>query len=151
MRCYKQREQAADRRHGDVRENQGGPLCSVEHGVENDEDDQNGDGQNDQKAPTGPLLARVLSSPIDAVARRQLYLMPDLVDCFAHGRTKVAVTDRVFDGHIALAAFAVDFFRAICRIHLRHLSQRDAFAGRRDNTNVLDGFAVWSGRDRRSE
>src|ERR1700720_3128555 len=41
-------EQAADRRHGNVNENEAGPFARTEHRVEDYEDDDERDGKNDQ-------------------------------------------------------------------------------------------------------
>ena len=70
----KQREQAADWRHGDVDEDEQRPLAGVEHRVEDDEDEDERDGQHEHEAAGGALLALVLAGPVDLVAGGQLDL-----------------------------------------------------------------------------
>ncbi len=53
-------------------ENEHRPLGGAEHGVEDEEDGQDGDGNHDGHALVGALLAGVFAGPLEVIARRQL-------------------------------------------------------------------------------
>ena len=65
------REQPADGSNGNVGENQASPFGRTEHGVKNDEDDEDRDGQDDHQALLRSFLAFVLAGPIDVIADRK--------------------------------------------------------------------------------
>ena len=61
----KQRQQPAHRRHGDVHQNQAGPLHRFEHSVENEENQQQRQRNDEHQAALRALLAGVLAGPVD--------------------------------------------------------------------------------------
>ena len=112
--CVDQKsEQTADGRHGNVDENEDRPLAGVEHGVKNDEDSDDGDGQHKHQPARGALLALVLAGPVDLVARWQLNLIVYLYDRLFDGAAQIAVAHAVLDGDIALATLPVHLFCTI--------------------------------------
>ncbi len=52
-------------------QNQHGPLERAEHGVEDEEDGQHGDGHDDGHALVGALLAFVFAGPLEVIAGGQ--------------------------------------------------------------------------------
>src|SRR5271170_3744326 len=106
-------EEAAEGSHRDVDEDEQGPLAGVEHGVKDDEDEEDGNRQNQHQSSRRPLLALVLAGPVDLVAGGQLDLSVDFADGFFDGRAQVAVADTVLDSDVALATLAVDLFGAV--------------------------------------
>src|SRR5579863_5119350 len=122
-------DQAADGRDRDIRHDQGRPFHRLEHGVEDDEDDQNGDGQHDQQARVGPLLAGVFALPFEVISGGQLHLLADFGDGFFDGAAQVAAADAVFDGDVALVSLPVNFRAAVGNLNLAELRQRHELAG----------------------
>ena len=118
-----------------------GPLVRAEHGVEDEENDQNGDGNDEGHALVGALLARVFAGPLQVIAGGQLHVVLDLVDGFFDRRSQVAAAHGVLDGDVALACLAIDLLGAVVGGDLGELRQRDTLAGRRQQAHVLDGLA----------
>ena len=65
------RQRAADGGHDDGDQNEHGPLEGAEHGVEDEEDGQHGDGNDDGHALVGALLALVFAGPLEVIAGGQ--------------------------------------------------------------------------------
>ncbi len=63
-------QQTSKRRHGHDGQNQEGPLGRLKHGVENDEDDQDGQRHDDVQPRFGALFTLVLAGPIDLIPGR---------------------------------------------------------------------------------
>ena len=114
------------------------PFERFEHGVQNDEDDENGDGKHDQQALVGSLLAGVFALPVESVPVGNLTCWFTFADRFFHGAAEVASADAVFNGNIAPVAFAINFRSAIGHADFAELSQRYAFARGRQQTNLFD-------------
>src|ERR1700687_2112451 len=106
-------QQPTDTRHRNIGENQKRPLEGLEHGVQDDEDQQNGDGQHDKQAFVCALLALVFSSPINVISLWQLHLLGDLVYGFFDCASKIATANAVLDSDVALFSFTVDCFSTI--------------------------------------
>ena len=122
-------ERAADGGHEDADEDEQSPLGGAEHGVEDEEDDDAGDGNDDGHALVGALLAFVFAGPLEVVADGEFDVVVDLLDGFFDGGAEVAVFDRVLDGDVALSLLAVDFFGAVVEGGLGELGEGDPFAG----------------------
>jgi hypothetical protein len=133
-------EQAADRRHSDINQDEAGPLTGTEHGVENDEDDHEGNGKDDCEALLRALLARILAGPIHVVASRQIDLLVDFGDRLLYGAAKIAATDAVLNRNVTLSTLAIDLSSAILRLYGGELSESDALSGGREKADVLDRF-----------
>src|SRR5208282_128285 len=102
-------EHTANGCDGYVNENQQCPFEGFEHGVKNDEDDENGNGKYDEQARIGSFLALVFSLPIQAVASGQLDLFVYFFDRLFHRAAKVTAANTVLDSHITAVALAIDF------------------------------------------
>ena len=105
-----------------------GPFVGAEHGVKDEENRQDGDGNHHRHALVGALLACVFAGPLQVVAGGQIDVVLHLGDGFFHGRAQVAAAHRVLDGDVALAALAIDLFGAVVGGDFGQLRQRDAFA-----------------------
>ena len=136
-----QRQQAAQRRHGHIGQHQRRPFERPEHGIENHEDHQDGDGQYDHEPLLRALLAGVFAGPIDLVSLRQLHVLLDLGDGLFHGAAQVAAAHAVLQRHVALVGFAIDLRSAIHGLDVAELAQGNALAGGRQQANAFDGFA----------
>src|ERR1035438_8222030 len=140
-----ERQNPADRRHGDRNQDEAGPFHGGEHGIQNQEDYQKRQ-RNDQRQPLlGALLRLVFAGPLQAISRRQLDGFGNRRDGFLHRAAQVAPANAVLDGHVALVPFPVDLRGAIPYGHVAELAERHTLAGRSqqaDIADLLDGGAV---------
>ena len=77
-----QSKQPSEWRHDYVEQYQQSPLEGVKHCVKNDEDQEHGNRQYQKQSRVRPLLARVLSRPIDVIALRKFHILVHLGDRF---------------------------------------------------------------------
>ena len=124
-------EQAANGRDGNVGDNQQSPFEGFEHGVKNDEDNEDGDGEHDEQPRVGTFLAGVFSLPIEDVSGGQFDLFVYFFDRLFHRAAEVTAADAVLDSHIAAIALAIDFGSAIRHLDLTELCERYPFPGGR--------------------
>ena len=100
--CGKQKsQQPADACHSHRDQNEQGPFGRAKHGVENDEDEQDGDRNDHQQSGFGSHLAFVFSHPFEVIASRQVHILVDLGYGFPDGGPQVPVTHLEPDGNIA--------------------------------------------------
>ena len=71
------------------------------------------------------------------IADGQFDLFVHLLDCLFDRAAEVAAADTIFDGNIALVAFAIDFGTSVAFVDLAELGERNSFSGGRKQTNVL--------------
>src|SRR5208337_64688 len=124
-----QGERAADGRQRHVGENEQSPFEGAEHRVENDKNQQDGQGHNDKEPLLGALLALVFTFPINVVPPWQLNLRAYLLNCFLDGSAEVPAPYAVLDGNITLVALTVDFRSAVAFFDFAELRERYAFPG----------------------
>ena len=110
--------------------------------------DGDGDGQHQHQALVGALLALVFARPVDVVARGKLDLVVDLGDRLFHRAAQIAAANAVLDGDVALVRLAIDLLGAVFHFDLGQLGQRDPFAGRRKQPDVVRSPPAY--RDRAS-
>src|SRR5580704_353191 len=135
-----QGQQSAHRRHDDVAHDEQRPFTGTEHGVQDDVDQRDSNGQHQHQPLVRPLLALVFSGPIDTVAGGKLDSPVNLSDSLFHGTPEITPADTVFDRDIALVLFPVNLLSPILYLYLGQLRKRDSFSGRSKQTNVFDGF-----------
>src|SRR6516225_808288 len=133
-----QRQHTANRSHGNAAHDQQRPFEGIELRVQNDEDQQNGDGDDDLQPLVGALLAFVLAGPVEAVAFRKLHLLIDFRHRLLHRAAEVAAPHAVLDGDIARIRFAVDHGGSILHLDVAELPKRDPLARGREDADVRD-------------
>ncbi len=108
--------------------NQQRPFVGLEHGVEDDEDEEDSDRKYDEQPRVSPLLALVFPLPVEAVSGGQFDLLVHFLDRFFDRAAKVTAADTVLDGNITPIALAVNFRCAIGHADLAELRERHPFA-----------------------
>ena len=131
---------ASDRRHGDRHQNETGPFHGSEHGVQDHENDQEGERNHDRQPSLCALLARIFARPVDAISGRQLHLLVDPADRLLNRAAQIASADAIFDRDIPLVALAIHLRRAVQYLDSTELGERDALPSGREEADLLDRF-----------
>src|SRR5262249_7769319 len=119
---------------------EGCPFCRAESTIDNHEDKEDRQRNYDQQPGFRSLLAFVLSLPLDVVAARQLHKLMDFLHRFLDSATEVTPAHAVFNSHVPLVSFAINFRRPLLFLNSGQLYQRNAFTGWREQANALDCF-----------
>ena len=112
----------------DDREDQRHPLPGIECRVKNEGHEHQGDWNNHRQTPVGPLLAFILSRPIQVVAFRQRHFPPHFFDGLSNGATEITSAHAVLDSDVSGISFAIDGGRAVFQLDLAELAEGNPLA-----------------------